>query len=248
MRYLWCLFITLPLLAVEPNFGSYDGTAVIVDLNTSEKNIFGTHADERLSPCSTFKILNSMIALESRAVWYENETLPWDGIVREYPAWNQNHSMRSAIKVSAVWFYQELARRVGAERMQEMVRAAGYGNMETSRTLTDFWLGEGSLKISANEQVEFLTKLVRNQLPFSARSMVITKDILTLEQKKDYTFAGKTGSCGGIGWFIGFVENNNTTKVFTFNIRGEGSNGTEAKKIAIEYIHSNQIAESLSKK
>lgn len=236
MFRLWILCFNIFLYASEPNFGKYDGTAVIIDLNTSEKNVFGTHVDERLSPCSTFKILNSMIALESRAVWYENETLPWDGIVREYPAWNQNHSMRSAIKVSAVWFYQELARRVGAERMQEMVRAAGYGNMDTSRTLTDFWLGDGSLKISANEQVEFLTKLVRNQLPFSARSMAITKDILTLEQKKDYTFVGKTGSCGGIGWFVGFVEDANSTRVFAFNIRGEGANGVEAKKITLNYF------------
>lgn len=236
MYRLWGLLICSFLNAAEPDFGKYDGTAVIVDLNTSVKTIYGTHADERVNPCSTFKILNSMIALDSGVVRDENETIAWDGVVRKYPFWNQDHSMRSAIKVSAVWFYQELARRVGAERMQEMVRATGYGNMDTSRTLTDFWLGDGSLKISANEQVEFLTKLVRNQLPFSARSMAITKDILTLEQKKDYTFAGKTGSCGGIGWFVGFVEDANSTRVFAFNIRGEGANGVEAKKITLNYF------------
>jgi beta-lactamase class D len=235
MKWLF-LFIHALLLASEPNFGKFDGTAVIMDLNSAKKTIFGTHADERLNPCSTFKILNSMIALDSGAVRDENESLAWDGMIREYPFWNRDHSMRTAIGVSAVWFYQEMARRIGEKRMQEMVRKAGYGNMDTSRTLTDFWLRNGSLKISANEQVDFLTKLVRNQLPFSLHSQSVTKDIIALEKDEGYTFAGKTGSCGGTGWFVGFVEDDNVEKVFAFNIRGEGANGIEAKKIAIEYL------------
>lgn len=248
MFRLWILCFNFFLYASEPNFGSYDGTAVIVDLNTSTKTIYGIHADKRVNPCSTFKILNSMIALDSDVVRDENETIAWDGIVREYPFWNQDHSMRSAILVSTVWFYQEMARRVGAERLAEMVAKAHYGNSDTSQTLTTFWLGGGSLTISPNEQTDFLSRLVRNQLPFSPHSQSVVKDIMILEKSNDYVLAGKTGSCGGIGWFVGFVEDANSTKVFAFNIRGEGANGVEAKKIAIEYLHSNQVAESLSKK
>ncbi|WP_310439755.1 penicillin-binding transpeptidase domain-containing protein [Sulfuricurvum sp.] len=222
--------------ASEPDFGKFDGTAVIVDLNTSTKTIYGKHADERVNPCSTFKILNAMIALDSGAVRDENETIVWDGVVREYPFWNHDHTMRSAIGVSTVWFYQELARRIGEKKMAEMVRAAEYGNMDTSKTLTDFWLGGGSLKISPDEQTGFLSKLVRNQLPFSLRSQSAVKDILTLEKKDDYVLAGKTGSCGGIGWFVGFVKHHEHVKVFAFQIRGEGSNGAEAKKIALQYL------------
>ncbi|MFY9143292.1 MAG: penicillin-binding transpeptidase domain-containing protein [Sulfuricurvum sp.] len=208
----------------------------MVDLNSSERIIFGKHADERLNPCSTFKILNSMIALDSDAVRDENEILKWDGVVRTYPVWNRDHSMRTAIGVSSVWFYQELARRVGEKNMGEMVYRAGYGNMDTSQTLTNFWLGGGSLKISPNEQADFLERLVRNQLPFSLRSMTIAKDIMTLEKKEDYTMAGKTGSCGGIGWFVGFVEEGSNTRVFAFEIRGDGASGAEAKKIALHYL------------
>lgn len=227
---------TLSLIAAEPNFGTFDGTAVIIDLNSSAKTVYGSHTDERMNPCSTFKILNTMIALDSGAVKDENETVGWDGIVRDYSAWNHDQSMRTALPVSAVWFYQEMARRVGAERMQVMVTKAAYGNMDTSHTITDFWLGGGSLNISPIEQAEFLEKLVRDQLPFSVRSMRIVKDIMTLEKKEDYTMAGKTGSCGGIGWFVGFVEESRNTRVFAFEIRGNGASGTEAKKIALNYI------------
>lgn len=232
------LWVSLGIaFAADPDFGKFDGTAVIVDLNTSTKTIFGKHADERVNPCSTFKILNSMIALDSGAVRDENETIPWDGVVREYPFWNRDHTMRSAIAVSTVWFYQELARRIGEKRMGEMVRAAGYGNMDTSETLTDFWLGGGSFKISPNEQTDFLSKLVRNQLPFSLHSQSIVKDIMTLEKRDDYLFAGKTGSDFiNVGWFVGFVKHHENVKVFAFQIRGKGANGTEAKKIALEYL------------
>jgi beta-lactamase class D len=236
MRFIFLLFISLPLIASEPDFGKFDGTAVIVDLNTSTKTIYGNHADERVSPCSTFKILNSMIALDSKAVRDENETIAWDGVVRTYPFWNTEHSMRSAIAVSTVWFYQELARRVGEKKMAEMVRAAEYGNMDTSKSHTDFWLGGGSLKISPNEQVDFVSKMVRNQLPFTLRSQSVVKEIMRLEKRDGMTLSGKTGSCGGIGWFVGFIERDEFVKVFAFQIRGEGANGVEAKKIAIQFL------------
>jgi beta-lactamase class D len=231
------LWISISVFASEPDFGKFDGTAVIVDLNTSTKTIYGNHADERVNPCSTFKILNAMIALDSGAVRDENETIAWDGVVREYPFWNRDHSMRSAIGVSTVWFYQELARRIGEKKMAEMVRAAEYGNMDTSKTLTDFWLGGGSLKISPNEQTGFIAQLVRNQLPFSLHAQSIVKDIMTLEKRDDYVLAGKTGSDFiNIGWFIGFVKHHENVKVFAFQIRGEGANGAEAKKIALQYL------------
>lgn len=179
-----------------------------------------------------------MIALDSKAVRDENETIAWDGVVREYPFWNMDHSMRSAIGVSTVWFYQELARRVGEKKMAEMVRVAGYGNMDTSKSLTDFWLGGGSLKISPNEQTGFLAKLVRNQLPFSLHLQSVVKEIMRLDQRDGMTLSGKTGSCGGIGWFVGFIERDDTVKVFAFQTQGEGANGAEAKRVAIEYFDS----------
>lgn len=237
IKELFCIFLVMRGLAFAsgPDFGNYEGTAVIIDLNASAKTIYGTHADERVNPCSTFKILNSMIALDSGAVRDENETIAWDGVVRQYPAWNHDHSMRSAISVSAVWFYQELARRVGAERMARMVAQAHYGNGDTSHTLSDFWLGGGSLLISPVEEVIFVKALVEEKLPFSKHSMKMVKEIITLQKDEQSILAGKTGSCNGIGWFVGFIERHDDTQVFAFQIRGEGANGAEAKQIVQEY-------------
>jgi len=225
------IFSTL-LMASPPNFENYDGSAVIVDLNSSHQEHFGTFTDERLSPCSTFKILNSLIALDTKVIQDENDIILWDGKIREYDVWNKDHSMRSAISVSAVWFYQELARRVGEKRIAEMVSKVDYGNHDTSKTLIDFWLGKGSLKISLNEQVLFLSKLIRQELPFSERSMDIAKDIMKL----DNTFSGKTGSCERVGWFVGFAQEPQSTKVFAFALKGKGASGVEAKRIALEYL------------
>lgn len=231
----------LLLFAASPNFGKYDGTAVVLDLNSSKRVIYNDkRADERLSPCSTFKILNSIISLDTEAVKDENETVKWDGTPRRYEEWNHDHNMRSAIAVSAVWVYQELARRVGSGMMQVGVTAAEYGNMDTTHTPVDFWLGDGSLKISANEQVDFLSRMMSGKLPFLSRSVAITKDIMTLEKRSGYTLGGKTGSCGGIGWFVGFVEDGSNTKVFAVNIKGDGANGVEARKIALEYLRTNK--------
>lgn len=238
MRILISLLVMiLPLFAQEPNFGKFDGSAVVLDLNSSKRTVFGARADERLSPCSTFKILNSLIALDTGVLKDENETISWDGVVREYPAWNQNHSMRSAIAVSAVWFYQELARRIGAKRMQEYLNKVHYGNADISQGITSFWLGDGSLQISLNEQIDFLSRLICNDLPFSYRAMNTLKDIITLDKHDGYRLAGKTGSCGGTGWFVGFVEHHDTT-VFAFNIKGDGASGAKAKAIALEYFKS----------
>jgi beta-lactamase class D len=231
------LFCSVVAFASPPNFANFDGTAVILDLNTSKRTIYGEQrADERLSPCSTFKILNSIISLDTDAIKDENESVKWDGTAREYPSWNRDHSMRSGFPISAVWLYQELSRRVGSGMMQVGVTAARYGNMDTTHTLTDFWLGDGSLKISANEQVDFLFRMLSGKLPFLPRSVAIAKDIMILDKHDGYMLGGKTGSCGGIGWFVGFVEKDVNVKVFAFNIKGDGANGMWAKEIALEYL------------
>ncbi|MDD5157186.1 penicillin-binding transpeptidase domain-containing protein [Sulfurimonas sp.] len=240
LKFLLFSIIQIALFAVEPNFGKYDGSAVILDLNSSKRVVFGERENERYSPCSTFKILNSLIALEVKAVEDENESIKWDGVVREYEAWNRDHSMRSAIAESTVWFYQEMARRIGYKRMAEYVKGTKYGNMDTSRTLSDFWLGSGSLAISPNEQIDFLSRFVRNDLLFLQQNINTVKDIMTIEKKDGYTIAAKTGSCGGIGWFVGFIENGQSGKVFVFNIKGEGANGAEAKRIALDYFRAKE--------
>ena len=74
---------------------------------------------DRFLPASTFKILHSLIALETGVVSDETHVIPWDRTERDVAAWNRDMNMQEAIACSAVWFYQELARRLGRERMED---------------------------------------------------------------------------------------------------------------------------------
>lgn len=165
-------------------------------------------------PGSTYKILNSLIALESGVIPDEIAVLTWDGIQRKVPQWNRDLNMKEAIKLSAVWFYQVLARKIGHERMQQWVTQVEYGNQQigSSDDIDMFWL-QGKLRITPQEQIQFLRRLYNDDLPFSERSISIVKDIITLEHTPDYTIRGKTGWVGfdddvrpQIGWLVGYLE------------------------------------------
>ena len=106
-----------------------EGCFVLYDMKADKYYIYNEkRANEGFLPASTFKIPNSLIALETGAVKDENEVIKWDGIDKGLEAWNHDHDMKSAIKVSCVWFYQEIARRIGEKRMQHYIDSIGYGN------------------------------------------------------------------------------------------------------------------------
>ncbi len=117
--------------------------------------------------------------------------------------------MRSALRWSCVWFYQELARRIGRDRMQHYVDAVGYGNQNLAGEIDSFWL-EGELRISPREQVVLLQRLHARDLPFSTRSMDLVDELLTLVTDGECVLKGKTGwgqaAEPQIGWFVDFVE------------------------------------------
>jgi len=176
----------------------------------------------RYSPASTFKIPNSLIGLETGVIPDQHYVIPWDSVHRWVDEWNRDHDLQSAIKYSVVWYYQELARRVGEKRMREFIEKTGYGNMDISGGIDHFWLGS-TIEISADEQVDFLRRLYANALPFSVRSMDIVRDILVLEKTDRYTLRGKTGftDFGNnqvVGWFVGYIETPQNRWFFASNI------------------------------
>jgi beta-lactamase class D len=180
--------------------------------------------DTGFLPASTYKIFNSLVALETRAVRDETEVLKWDGIKRMFPAWDQDQNMREAIKNSTVWFYQEMARRIGQTRMQHYVNLAHYGNRNIGGGIDHFWL-DGRLRITAKGQIDLLVKLHRNQLPFSPRAVNIVKDILINEKTDQYILRAKTGWAGlgdksapQIGWWVGYIERGDKAYFFAMNI------------------------------
>ncbi|HTM23312.1 MAG TPA: class D beta-lactamase [Kofleriaceae bacterium] len=191
-------------------------------------------AQARHLPASTFKIFNSLVALEEKAVADEHEVIEWDGVERPIAEWNRDHDMASAIKVSAVWFYQELARRVGAVRMQHWLDAVGYGNRVIAPAIDEFWIRAGGLRISALEQVRFVDRLRRGDLPFSPRTMDIVRRITIVDQAGGAVLHAKTGwgieTTPDIGWYVGWVEKDGRALVFALRIemRGEQDLGLRA--------------------
>jgi beta-lactamase class D len=218
----------------EKYFSGYStGAFVLYDLMNDRYTRYNPErCAERFIPASTFKIMNALGGLESGVIPDENYAIKWDGTHYDVPEWNQDHTLKTAFQVSAVWYYQEVARRVGQERIQQYVDAANYGNRDISGQIDTFWL-EGGLRISADEQVGFLKKLYLGELPFSQRSMDIIKSIMVIEDTDEYTFSGKTGTAlrvnPPVGWFVGYLETNNDVYFFATNIELETALGNIGK-------------------
>lgn len=214
------------------------GSIIIYDLKNNQAWEHNPQRNRTAFPAaSTFKILNSLIALETGVIPNEIAVLTWDGRQRELPAWNRDLNMKEAFKVSAVWFYQVLARRVGYERMQEWVKKAEYGNQNIGQEtdIDQFWLN-GKLRISPEQQITFIRRLYENTLPFSQKSLKTVKDIMISETKPEYTIRSKTGWYGfgnslvpNIGWYVGYVETKGNVYFFATNIDIHTENDATAR-------------------
>ncbi|HVQ35961.1 MAG TPA: penicillin-binding transpeptidase domain-containing protein, partial [Pyrinomonadaceae bacterium] len=214
-------------------FKGTNGAFVVYDLKNDRYVRYNPHrCRQRFSPKSTFKIPNSLIGLETGVIRDAEFVIPWNR--EKYPPagwsqepfihWPEDHTLRSAIKYSVLWYYREVALRVGSQPMKKYVASFNYGNKDVSGRVDNFWLNN-VLKISADEQVEFLRALYTGRLPVSKRSIGIVKDILVLEKTPAYQLSGKTG--GGpisegvvIGWFVGYLESNGNVYFFATNIEG----------------------------
>ncbi|OWY25530.1 hypothetical protein C7N43_20225, partial [Sphingobacteriales bacterium UPWRP_1] len=125
-----------------------DGSFVLYDPQTDKYVFYNPNQFEQtFSPASTYKICNSLIGLETGVIKDENFVIPWDSVTRQNPNWNSDHDLKTAFKNSTVWYYQELARRVGRQQMKYWLDKANYGNADTSGGIDKFWL-TGGLRIS----------------------------------------------------------------------------------------------------
>jgi beta-lactamase class D len=175
-------------------------------------------------PASTFKIANSIIALETGVVGDpDTDVFKWDGVKRSIEAWNRDHTMRTAIAASAVPVYQEIARRIGPERMQKYVDLLEYGNRDIGGGIDQFWL-TGNLRIDPVQQVDFVDRLRRGALPVSKRSQDLVRDILPVTKAGDAVIRAKSGLLGAergepsLGWMVGWSEKGSANTVFALNM------------------------------
>lgn len=222
-------------------FEGYHGTFILFDEQNDEYTVYNEEqSKKRIPPCSSFKIYNSLIGLETGVLKDENSVFKWDGTIYPLASWDKDNTLASAISNSVIWYYKELASRVGKDRMQRYVNKIPYGNCDISGGAT-FWQ-VSSLKISAQEQIELLKRLYNDQLPFSQRNMIIVRRIITLSSKDGIVLSGKSGSGFNdgkdvIGWFVGCVENDGKRYIFATNVEADDkANGMKAKAITLEIL------------
>ncbi len=207
------------------------GTFVLWDAPTGRLRVYDPdRARTRFLPASTFKIPNTLIALDTGVADGPDNRLPWDSTAVPrgdwWPrSWARDQTLRSALPNSVVWYYQELARRIGPDRMQAYLQQFDYGNRSIDGGIDRFWL-DGGLRISPIEQVAFLHRFYEGRLGVSERATAVARELLVLEETPAYRLSGKTGTAEltatrELGWLVGYVERGEVVSFYALNMEGE---------------------------
>ena len=215
----------------ENNICPENCTFVLKSQSGSYDVINRRRAETPMTPFSTFKIPNSLIALDTGVVSDLKQTLTVNK--EKYPRqrwwpkiWDKEPlTLREAFQNSALPLYQQIATEVGSKRMRRYVDRFNYGNQHVSENLDTFWLND-SIRISALEQVEFLEELVNQKLPVKQRTYDLFKQVMLVESTDNYKLYAKTG--GGmlgkglaLGWYVGYVETKQDTYFFALNLEAK---------------------------
>jgi beta-lactamase class D len=186
------------------------------------------YRDSAYLPASTFKIINSLIGLQTGKISNDSMVIKWDGVKRRVEDWNKDLTMYEAFRVSAVNYYQEVARRIGKDTMQYWLNNIKYGAKSDTdkiviKTAVDsFWL-DNSLKITPDQQLGVVKQLYFGQLPFFKTYQETIKRAMLFENNANYRLGYKTGwgfteKNHAIGWIVGWIEENNHPYFFVLNI------------------------------
>lgn len=215
-------------------FDEFDakGTIVVIDerVNNPPVWVYGQErASKRYSPASTFKIPHTLFALDAGVVRDEFQVFVWDGVERDFPGHNRDQDLRSAMRSSALWVYQQFAEQIGEEGAQNYLERIDYGNADPTTDGGVYWV-DGHIAISAHEQVSFLKRLYRNDLPFKTEHQRLVKDIMIVEAGRNWILRAKTGWEGRMGWWVGWVEWPTGAVFFALNIDTPNRTGDLAKR------------------
>lgn len=206
-----------------------DGCFTLLNNIDGEITVYNMEMDTmRFTPASTFKIINSLIGLQTSKILDENMIIKWDGIKRTNAEWNRDMNMKEAFRLSNVGYYQEVARRIGKDTMQRWIDSLSYGNKNISGRIDSFWLNN-TLKISPDEQLGLMKRLYFDQLPFRKSVQQAVRDVMLEEDNTAYKLSYKTGSGydenkNGIGWVTGWVEENRHVYFFVTLVKAKDPN------------------------
>lgn len=248
LNYSLALLVTVVLyscslnnVSEEKSLGAYfdsskvSGCFAIYNNGTGQFTVYNLSSfrDSAYSPASTFNIVNSLIALHTGKIFDENEVIQWDGQIRLFPngdtakEWNRDLDMKEAFKVSSVPYYQEVARRIGADTMKKWIDSIAYGNKNVSGPVDSFWFNN-RLKIKSDEQLGLMKKLYFHQLPFSERAQRIVYSMMLQEDNALYKLYYKTGfthreNGNQLAWITGWIEENKHPYFFVLNLESADS-------------------------
>ncbi|MCZ4409060.1 penicillin-binding transpeptidase domain-containing protein [Cryomorphaceae bacterium 1068] len=215
--------ILVPAFQALIDSADVEGAILIYDLEKDQyhSNDFGWSRKGQL-PASTFKITNSMIALETGVIEDDSTLIKWDGEDRRMKVWEQDLVFRDAFHFSCVPCYQEIAREIGVERMNGFLSKLNYGSMVVDSASIDlFWL-VGDSKITPFEQIHFLERFYHSEMPISEQTETTMKRLMIIEETEAYTISGKTGwsirNGKDNGWFVGYLEVPENTYFFATNV------------------------------
>ncbi len=200
----------------------------VADLPDGEVRVNPKRAGTLFRPASTFKIVNAVTAFESGVAPSAGLFLKWNGVMNaDYPEWNHDQTLEQAFRASCVWYFVELGRRNGRDRLLDTMRKLDYGNANPTGS-DKFWI-DGELRISAEGQTRALGRLARGEAGFAPRSLELLRKVMLLGQgagvNGEWRLYGKTGMAvrgGGpgdapVGWFVGWVERDGVVIPFALN-------------------------------
>lgn len=190
--------------------------------------------DSSYLPASTFKIINSLIGLQTGVISSDSMVIKWDGVKRNVEEWNKDLSMYEAFRVSAVPYYQEVARRIGKDRMEYWMDTVNYGAgpkdtaFRIHTAIDTFWL-DNTLKITPDEELGLVKMLYFDQLPFFKSYQEKIKKAMLFENTTMYRLAYKTGwgrkeNGNHLAWSVGWIEENNHPYFFVLNFESSDAN------------------------
>ena len=241
----WCLLLVVYFTSCSPNNVKVDnnlenyfaenkvnGCFALMDNGTGEFTVYNLsrYRDSSYLPASTFKIVNSLIGLQTGKIVNDSMVIKWDGIKRPFDSWNKDLTMYAAFRASAVPYYQEVARRIGKDTMQFWLDSLSYGSKKITTAIDTFWL-DNSLKITPDEQLGLVKRLYFDQLPFFKTYQETVKRAMLFENNANYRLAYKTGwgfwnekTGKHIGWVVGWVEENRHPYFFVLNVESTDRN------------------------
>ena len=227
---------------------------VLYDTSSDTWQIYNEeYATMRISPCSTYKIYSALYALEAGIITPEQSLIPWNGQYYPYGQWNADQTLAPAMHNSVTWYFQTLDARAGLPAIREFLEDINYGNMQTGSSVSTYW-ADGTLAISAVEQVELLRRFYNNEFEFQPEHIETVKDSLRLHTTANGTVYGKTGT--GIlngthhtGWFTGFVEQKDNVWFFALNIQNTtDAAGAVAAELTLDILSDRGICRHMDKR